>query len=919
MSRARKPLPPAAPLALALALAASACGGGADPSPECTSPSTCPAPQGACLEATCADGRCGTSPLASGTTVGGGAAGDCRKNVCDGDGAVIPAPDDTDLPADGNACTRDQCSAGAPSHPAEEAGTACAQDGGTLCDGAGACVQCLGAADCPGSDSECATRTCTGGACGTTFTPLGTPLAAQVAGDCRLSVCDGAGGTNWEPLEGDLPSDGNACTEDVCSIATPLHPPVAAGATCSGPGGGVVCDGAGACVQCLGAADCPGSDSECATRTCTAGACGTAFAPAATPVASQVAGDCLQNVCDGDGGIVGASLATDVPVDGDDCTDDLCLGGTPSNPPSAAGTACAQGGGAVCDGAGVCVPCNVGADCASRVCSDHVCQAATCTDLVTNGFETDVDCGGGTCPACADARVCAIGPDCTSGVCTGGRCQAPTCSDLVRNGTETDVDCGGGSCAACARGKACLGSLDCNTGNCQLGTCAGPIVAGVLPADGAADVPPATAITIFFAKPIDTTSVTAQASSGPCSGSVQLSADDFATCVGISGKSVGSLSATLQPLPALARATSYRIRTTTALRSVTLGAFEPFETPGGFTTAGGGTCGGTVVVSQIYASGGLTGASYSRDFVELHNNGTVPVSLDGLSVQYTPSASGYAWSATPLAGTLPPGGYFLVAEAGGAVGAPLPAPDLTGSIALSPAGGKVALVSTLVALSATCPTVGVLDLVGYGASSGTPTSCYEGSGPAPAPADAGAALVRAGAGCADGNGNAIDLVSQLVVPRNAASPASLCGCNGLAVNETGLTVELDWCNVQSPLGFTVATGGTAGPVYGRVYELGITEVAGGPPLDGELGYGPAGTDPRYAAGWTFVPAAWNAQFGNDDEFRASFIAPAAGGYAYVYRFSPDGQRWTYCDPNGAGSSAGSLFEPNSLPALTVTP
>ena len=75
---------------------------------------------------------------------------------------------------------------------------------------------------------------------------------------------------------------------------------------------------------------------------------------------------------------------------------------------------------------------------------------------------------------------------------------------------------------------------------------------------------------------------------------------------------------------------------------------------------------------------------------------------------------------------------------------------------------------------------------------------------------------------------------------------------------------------------------------------------------------------RWAAGWTFVPATWNAQVGNDDEFGASFAAPAAGSWVYAYRVSPDGRQWTYCDPNGAGSSPASPFEPNSLPALTVT-
>jgi hypothetical protein len=406
---------------------------------------------------------------------------------------------------------------------------------------------------------------------------------------------------------------------------------------------------------------------------------------------------------------------------------------------------------------------------------------------------------------------------------------------------------------------------------------------------------------------------------------VQLSADDFATCVGMVIAPMGSygvISATLQPARALEQATTYRIRTTTGLLaySSSLGAFEPFETPTGFTTASGGACGGALVISQVYAHGGLSGAAYRTDFVELHNNGPTPVSLDGLSVQYAP-ATGYAWLVTPLAGTIPAGGHFLVRESGGTSdGALLPAYDASGTIDLSPAGGVVVLASSTVPFSTGCPSVGRLDLVGYGARNGTPITCFEGAAPAPAPADSGAALVRAGGGCADGNGSAADLASQLAVPRSSASAPSVCGCNGTAVNGTGLTVEMDACSVDHPLTLTAAAGRDAGPIYGRVDEYGVTQPAGAPPaLMGDLGFGPAGTDPRYAAGWTFVPATWSSQGLTDDEFQASFNAPSPGSYVYVYRFSPDGQRWTYCDPNGAGSAPAAPFEPNSLPALTVTP
>jgi hypothetical protein len=103
----------------------------------------------------------------------------------------------------------------------------------------------------------------------------------------------------------------------------------------------------------------------------------------------------------------------------------------------------------------------------------------------------------------------------------------------------------------------------------------------------------------------------------------------------------------------------------------------------------------------------------------------------------------------------------------------------------------------------------------------------------------------------------------------------------------------------------------------------------GPPVDGlgqpllvaELGYGPAGTDPRFATGWTFLTASYNAaaSIPPEDEYQASFTAPPAGSYVYAFRFSPDGQRWTYCDPDGAGAGSTFGFEPGTLRPLTVLP
>src|SRR3972149_11574143 len=46
-----------------------------------------------------------------------------------------------------------------------------------------------------------------------------------------------------------------------------------------------------------------------------------------------------------------------------------------------------------------------------------------------------------------------------------------------------------------------------------------------------------------------------------------------------------------------------------------------------------------IVISQVYGGGGNTGATYTHDFIELFNRGTISVSLAGWSVQYT-SATG---------------------------------------------------------------------------------------------------------------------------------------------------------------------------------------------------------------------------------------------------------------------------------------
>jgi hypothetical protein len=114
--------------------------------------------------------------------------------------------------------------------------------------------------------------------------------------------------------------------------------------------------------------------------------------------------------------------------------------------------------------------------------------ANQCTDGITNGAESDVDCGGGTCPRCQGGQICNSRNDCHTALCTAGTCQscaAPGDCGLDSNGDTcfcrdnaavpgqrmcTRKTCrlfAGGTCADCAAGEQCApagpGAIECCT------------------------------------------------------------------------------------------------------------------------------------------------------------------------------------------------------------------------------------------------------------------------------------------------------------------------------------------------------------------------------------------------------------------------------------------------------------------------
>lgn len=168
-----------------------------------------------------------------------------------------------------------------------------------------------------------------------------------------------------------------------------------------------------------------------------------------------------------------------------------------------------------------------------------------------------------------------------------------------------------------------------------------------------------------------------------------------------------------------------------------------------------------VVINQVYGGGGNSGATFKNDFIELYNNENTPVNLTGWSVQYLNAAGTGNWTVTPLSGTIPPHSFFLIQEAAGAGGTTsLPAPDVTGTIAMGATAGKVLLSNSTVAQNGANPSgITVIDKVGY-----APTATGFETAPTAAPENA-TALVRVADGV-DNNNNSIDFVVATPIPRN---------------------------------------------------------------------------------------------------------------------------------------------------------
>src|SRR5262245_30487343 len=156
---------------------------------------------------------------------------------------------------------------------------------------------------------------------------------------------------------------------------------------------------------------------------------------------------------------------------------------------------------------------------------------------------------------------------------------------------------------------------------------------------------------------------------------------------------------------------------------------------------------GQVKISQVHAGSSV----YNRDYVELFNTSSSPVSLAGWSLRASWSGAG---SSLALSGVIPPNSYFLVSvtSTGGGPGALPVTPDLGGALSMGAAHGYVSL-------ELPYPAAYWVDSMSW-YNQGQPYYAM--------PMNGTNALVRAADGCVDSDMNQWDFDLAAPSPRNSS-------------------------------------------------------------------------------------------------------------------------------------------------------
>ena len=143
-------------------------------------------------------------------------------------------------------------------------------------------------------------------------------------------------------------------------------------------------------------------------------------------------------------------------------------------------------------------------------------------------------------------------------------------------------------------------SIDANTNNLSLGITliqvpgtgtdtTAPTVFLVYPTDNQFGVSITENISVTFSEAMNTTSVTTNMLNTTCSGSFQLSSNNFSSCIQMSSSPSSSnsyMTFTVDPSNNLSNYTNYKIRVTTGVKDTAGNSLSnQYETSNGFTTA----------------------------------------------------------------------------------------------------------------------------------------------------------------------------------------------------------------------------------------------------------------------------------------------------------------------------------------------
>ncbi|WP_299111115.1 T9SS type A sorting domain-containing protein [uncultured Winogradskyella sp.] len=131
------------------------------------------------------------------------------------------------------------------------------------------------------------------------------------------------------------------------------------------------------------------------------------------------------------------------------------------------------------------------------------------------------------------------------------------------------------------------------------------------------------------------------------------------------------------------------------------------------------------------------------------------------------------------------------------------------------------------------------------------------------------------------------------------------------VVEIPSSATVEFCNLQFPNSGNINEGGTF-TAFAQIFQTGVTESAGqGADIEAWIGY--STTDATTVtdfetASWTWVPATYNNDQGNNDEYQAEIGSALSGGqYYYVSRFRYDDGVYAYGGIN-PGSSGGNFWD-----------